>query len=333
MNQQQKYIRLAHILTRLKTGEDMGIPELQKSIESLEASEGLRIECGVKTLQRDIMDLRKMGCPIVYRRALNHQTYELRDKNWELPSVPLMCGSEIFSVILGSRLADAILPKNEARKITSAADNIIKANTPNFLSAPDLPSINILFPPMSKGVPGVFDKVYEAWRTHKVLNISYQDEKGSSTQRTIEPQLLFFYEMNWYVRGFCYMRNAARTFALIRIESASIIDREFQPQPELYEQISFDTFDGRDKFEQIVIRLTVAGRQFAMAHVLHSKQKITANEDGTFTMTVPEKAKHLAVRWILSQLGEATAVAPAELVDAVHKAAMKIAGMEDKKYE
>ena len=58
--------------------------------------------------------------------------------------------------------------------------------------------------------------------------------------------------------------------------------------------------------------------------MLHSRQVITANEDGSFTMAVPLKAKHLAVQWILSQRGEAVPVAPKELVSNVCDCARNI---------
>ena len=85
----------------------------------------------------------------------------------------------------------------------------------------------------------------------------------------------------------------------------------------MYESTTFDNFDGRFEYKDIELRLTKAGHQFAVAHVLHSKQEISANADGTYTMTVPAKATHLAVQWILSQRGNATPVAPAELVEDV----------------
>ena len=105
------------------------------------------------------------------------------------------------------------------------------------------------------------------------------------------------------------------------------MQRTFATRPEVYESTTFDNFDGRKKYENIKIHLTKAGRQFAVAHVLHSKQQITDNDDGTYTMTVPEKATHLAVQWILSQAGNATPVAPAELVKDVIDKSKRI--MED----
>lgn len=115
-----------------------------------------------------------------------------------------------------------------------------------------------------------------------------------------------------------------RTFAVSRIVTARIENGTFTPRPEFYEEVDFDNFDERDPYGNIVIRLTRAGRQFAVATVLHSRQKIVDNRDGTFTMTVPQKAKHLAVQWILAQRGEAVPVAPAELVDDVIAAGRKI---------
>ena len=87
---------------------------------------------------------------------------------------------------------------------------------------------------------------------------------------------------------------------------------------------TFDTFDGRKVYENIAIRLTKAGRQFALAHVLHSKQKFTKDDGDTYTMNTPPTTKHLVVEWILSQRGNAVPLSPAELVEDVRTASLKI---------
>ena len=317
MQQDQKYFRLAHIVARLKTGENMGLPELQKSLQSLEKSEGIRLECGIATIQRDVRDLKRMGCPIVYHRSPTRQSYELKDKSWELHSAPLMGGDEMLTVVLGAQFGMAFLPKAEAAKVSAVAQGIFRTNSENFLKTVDMNSMKLLMPPMSREAEATFSVLFEAWKQRRMASIKYGDEGGQVTERTIEPQALLFHNMAWYICAFCHLRNGKRTFAVTRILSVTVLDRTFENRPELYSNLTFDTFDDRSLLKDIAIRLTPQGRQFALTHVLHSQQRITAGEAGTFTLTVPSKAKHLAVEWILAQWGNAKALAPAELVEEV----------------
>lgn len=326
MQQQQKYIRMAHIVSRLKTGENMGLPELQKSLQALEKTENMRLECGIATIQRDISELKRMGCPIVYHRSSARQSYELQDKTWELHSAPLMGADEMMTVVLGAQFGTVLLPKAEAARIGAVSGAIFKANTENFLKSVDMTSMKILMPPLSKDAEAVFSVLYDAWKQRRMVSVKYCDEKGEVTERVLEPQALVFHDMSWYVKAYCHLRNDGRTFAVTRIQSIAILDRTFENRPEFYRSLDFDSFDQRKPYEDIVIRLNAAGRQYAITHILHSCQKIVPEANGSFTMTVPAKAKHLAVEWILSQRGNATPVAPQELKDDVREACQKIMG-------
>lgn len=322
MRQSVSYARKAHILTLLKSGKAVSVPFILESLANVSLQDGTKLECVSKTVIRDIKELKDMGCPIFWKRSLD--SYELKDMSWDMPATPLLGCDEILAVAVGTQFGSACLPKEVGKHVHMVGTAIFDANTDQFYHGADLSALKILVSPLAPESEKIFSAVYEAWSTRHLLTIDYANEQGEPTKRTIEPQALLFHEMAWYIRAYCYLRSAQRTFAVSRVEKATIEEGTFSPRPDLYESITFDTFDERDPYKDIIIRLTKAGRQFALAHVLHSKQKIARNEDGTFTMTAPQKAKNLAVQWILAQRGEATPVAPAELVDDVIAAGRKI---------
>ena len=324
MNQEQRYLRLAHILVRLKSGENMGIPELQKSLQSLERTEAIRLECGIATIQRDVRDLKAMGCPIVYHRSKARQSYELKDKTWELRSEPLLGGDEMTAVVLGAQCAEALLPREAAARVCDAAKGIFKVNTPSFLAGVDRTSLRLLMPPLPRETEAVFTLLFDAWKRRRLASIKYRDEGGCDTERVIEPQALLLHRITWYVRAFCHLRSAPRTFAVTRVISVAVLDRTFDDRPELYRDIDFDNFDCREQYRDVSIGLNAAGRQYALTHILHSGQKFKSEGDGRFMMTLPSAAKHLIVEWILAQRGNATPLAPVELVEDVRKACKDI---------
>lgn len=325
MNQSASYARKAHILTLLKSGRPVSVPSIKESLEKITLQDGTSLACVDKTIIRDISDLKAMGCPISWRRSLD--SYELEDKSWDLPATPLLGRDEILAIAVGEQFGEAALPKKVGKQVCVIARKIFEANTEQFYHGADLSALKILLPPVPPETEKVFSIVYDAWATRHLLSISYADERGAQSDRTIEPQALFFYGTSWYIRAYCYLRGKPRTFTVSRIEKATIQDGTFTPRPDLYENASFDDFgifDENKVYRDVVIRLTQAGRQSAVAHVLHSKQTIVDNGDGTFTITAPKKAKSLVVQWILAQRGEATPVAPAELVKEVLDAGKKI---------
>ena len=324
MHQEQRFVRMAHILSRLKTGEDMRIIDLQESLRGLEASEGIRLECGEKSVLRDIKELKGMGCPIVYHRSPTRQSYELLDKSWELHAAPILGGDEMTAVSLGEQFAVSFLPKSVASRVRDAAKGIREANSESFLRFPDLSSLKILTPPLSGETEEIFSTLFEAWRLRRMVTIRYRDEAGKVSERTIEPQAFLFQNMTWYVRAFCHLRMEPRTFALARLLSVRTLDVPFAPRPELYKDITSDTFDSRDAYRNIEIHLDAEGQQYATTHVLHARRRLASHPDGTFTMTVPEKTKRIVVEWILAQRGHATPLAPAELVADVKVACKQI---------
>ncbi len=315
MHQTPAYARMAHIIAMLKSGRKASIQAILDSLVAIKMDDGTTLGCVSKTVIRDIAELKAMGCPLRFNRKLD--TYELLDKSWELSSVPLLGGSEMLAVAVGTQFASACLPKEVATQVARVGQAIFEANTDDFDHGVDTTSMKILMPPLAPETEKIFAMVYEGWSQRRLLTICYTDEKGETTERTIEPQALLFHGMGWYICCYCYLRGSQRTFAIARIEAAKLLDVTFQPRPELYEDVTFDTFDGRKVYENISIRLTKAGRQFALAHVLHSKQKFEKADGESFIMTLPAKAKHLAVEWILAQRGEATPIAPRELVEDV----------------
>lgn len=322
MHQTPAYARMAHIIAMLKSGRHASVQAIRDSLAAIRMDDGTSLECVSKTVIRDIAELKARGCPIRFNRKLD--SYELADKSWELSSSPLLSGSEMLAVAVGTQFAAASLPKEIAAQVARVGQAIFKTNTDDFDHGADTTSMKILMPPLAPEIEKIFATVYEGWSQRRLLTIRYSDEKGEVTERTIEPQALLFHEMGWYVRCYCYLRGGQRTFAVARIEAARQLDVTFRPRPELMDDVTFDTFDERDGYRDIAIRLTKKGRQFALTHVLHSRQRIAVNADGSYTMSVPLKAKHLAVQWIVSQRGEAVPVAPKEFVAAVRECAGKI---------
>lgn len=80
-----------------------------------------------------------------------------------------------------------------------------------------------------------FSSIKKAIEQEKVVSFQYYDSKGKHTSRQVEPMKLVFKEYNWYLYGYCLIRNDFRFFRLGRMEELEI--EEMEIKAEVPEQI------------------------------------------------------------------------------------------------
>jgi proteasome accessory factor C len=66
--------------------------------------------------------------------------------------------------------------------------------------------------------------IREAVETGKRIDISYVNSQGVSENRSVDPLRIESVDANWYLRGWCHLREAVRTFRLDRITSIVVTD-------------------------------------------------------------------------------------------------------------
>lgn len=70
----------------------------------------------------------------------------------------------------------------------------------------------------------------------RLVSFDYIDKNGTTTNRIVEPYLLHFSEMSWYLKGFCLHRQGYRTFKLSRIDHFHMDENTFNPRDYSLEQ-------------------------------------------------------------------------------------------------
>lgn len=66
--------------------------------------------------------------------------------------------------------------------------------------------------------------IREAVDAGKRIDISYVNSQGLSENRTVDPLRVESVDADWYLRGWCHLREAVRTFRLDRITSIVVTD-------------------------------------------------------------------------------------------------------------
>lgn len=178
-----------------------------------------------RTIYRDIRALAELGAPVEGSAGVG---YMLRT-GFFLP--PLMFSAdELEALVLGARWVRRQGDPALARAGSSALAKIATA-TPRDLR--DHMAETSLWVPLG-AQPANPDRFVqparEAIRHQHKLRISYSDEHGNGTERTVWPFALAFLEGCRLLAAWCEMRAAIRHFRIDRIQSASATAERY-PQP------------------------------------------------------------------------------------------------------
>lgn len=146
---------------------------------------------------------------------------------------PRLTPSEALSMLASGM---AILSMGEGSPaLESAVDKLIATLAPDADGlAVDISAEPTLVSPLRK-----------AAAEHRVVRITYTSlGSGETTERAIEPWVVFTSLGNWYVTGYCRLAQGERVFRLDRIRDLEPTDEEFEPPAEIPEpQVSYTPSD------------------------------------------------------------------------------------------
>ncbi|MDC3960952.1 helix-turn-helix transcriptional regulator [Polyangium jinanense] len=175
----------------------------------------------IRTLYRDIATLQAQGADIQGEPGLG---YVLRP-GFTLP--PLMFSAdELEALVLGSRW---VAVRGDARLAAAAGNAVAKlrAVLPDDLRANvDTATLTV---PMFRSEPVAIDAsvIRAAIRKEHRLVITYQDQNGESTTRTIWPLLIGFFDKVQVLAAWCELRQDYRAFRVDRIRSVEPKDERY----------------------------------------------------------------------------------------------------------
>ena len=171
------------------------------------------LEVSLRTVYRDVATLINQGAPIEGEAGLGY----VLNSGFFLP--PLMFGEdEVDALILGLRLAaergDSVLERaagNALAKITA----VLPAEMEDVAATSGM----IVGPGTAPATP-YLTIIRQAMRAEQSLRLRYTDKKGASTERTVWPVALGFFEAVEMLAAWCETRRDFRHFRLDRIAAA-----------------------------------------------------------------------------------------------------------------
>jgi predicted DNA-binding transcriptional regulator YafY len=184
-----------------------------------------QLEVTVRSIYRDIAALQAMRVPIAGERGVG---YILRP-GFDLP--PLMFSvEETEAIVLGM----ALIERTGDRDLLKASERVvakIAAAMPEPLRQSMTSRALYAWGGSAPSPEGAeYKLIRTAIRDEEKLSISYRDEAGKRTSRTIWPLALIYYAESAVVVAWCELRQAIRNFRMDRIEGSAPTGEYFRKQ-------------------------------------------------------------------------------------------------------
>jgi predicted DNA-binding transcriptional regulator YafY len=250
------------------------------------------LEVSPATFKRDLEYLRsRMQASIVYDRFLGGYKFEDSStvERIEMPGL-WFSEKEATALVLMQHLLSSLdqggLIGPHIEPLTAIIDGILGQSE---TSAKELRKrIKVVGLGSRKNSIENFSEIGASLLKRNRLDISYYSKgKDELTEREISPQRLIYYRENWYLDGFCHLRNDLRSFAVDGIRKAvlsnakaqEISDKECQ---EHFAQ-SYGIFSGKAT-QRAKLRFTPEHARWVAGEHWHGQQVGSFDKEGYFNL-------------------------------------------------
>jgi predicted DNA-binding transcriptional regulator YafY len=276
-------------------------------------------EVSQRTVYRDIAALSEMGVPIV---ALPGEGYTLME-GYYLPPL-IFTPDEAVALFLGARMlagqAAGSIP-NDAEQALAKIAHALPDHTRQHVE--QLNGIIQFFLPENRfnlDDPRLLT-LQTAILEHRLVHLRYHSQsRDELTVRDIEPHALLYYNGNWYVNGYCRLRQDARGFRLERIEAFTLRDETFQPRP--LKETPAEKFAVRVRIAHDHARWVRERQHYAFQSEESTPQGILM----TYCVDTVDTASEIR-SWLLGWGAAAEVLSPQSLRDDLRREAQKLVEM------
>ncbi|MDW7773733.1 MAG: WYL domain-containing transcriptional regulator [Desulfobulbaceae bacterium] len=288
-------------------------------------------EVSRKTIQRDLDYMRyQLDAPIEY--SSEKRGYYYTEQNFKLPAISIR-ESDLFAIYL----AEKVLEQYEG---TPVYDNLctvfqkIEDSLPDKIvpgSAHDFSRFSFLCSSTTLVDPEVWNTVFSCLRNLNTLEMEYQSRQSlEPISRKLDPYHGIRFDGDWYVVGFCHLREEIRTFSLARIISARKLAERFKIPPDFdFRKLTGSHFGVHWTDNEIYVRILFkpAAAKFIRERHWHASQGIEEQKDGSLILSLTVNHLLELKRWILSWGSGAKVLEPEELAGQIRQECREMAGM------
>jgi predicted DNA-binding transcriptional regulator YafY len=272
------------------------------------------------SVKRDLEYMRsRFNAPIEYDRELNGYRFgrPRTGPRYELPGL-WFNAAEIHALLTTLQLLSGLQPgllDGQVPPVIARLRAILGSGDHSWEEVEK--RIKIFQPERREGKAAHFSVIAAALLKRTRVWIRHYNRKDDrETEREISPQRLVHYRDNWYVDGYCHLRNDLRSFSVDAIRQAVIRDTRAKEvaDTELDEYLGsgYGIFAGRD-VEWATLKFTPEAARWVSAQSWHPKQRARVEKDGSYVLEVPYAEDRELVMEILKYGADVEVLQPASL--------------------
>ena len=320
--QSRQALRLMTFVAEIKKNNYPNAGSFAKLLRKADVDENFACACSTRTIMRDIETLQKdYHAPIDYDAS--RRGYYLKIPDWEF-SVPIMSDDILSMTLLGTKLASDILPEPIKTDVNTAVEKVLTGNKSEFFDEAMIESLLCATGIKAAVDPVIFKKIFDGWRLHQVVAITYNKPNGGESQRKFEPHIIAFYHGIWYAKGYEYRTKEVKSYAIQRITSAAFGIDTFETDKKLLEQTRRNGLFEYPKIDGVRLRCDASIAFYLYEHQKAKKFKIERQDDGSLIVTLKPAFQHDVIRWVLGESGKIEVLEPPELRAKVATAGKRI---------
>ena len=176
-----------------------------------------KFEVSIRTIYRDLDTISAAGIPIYATQGKGGGIFIIQDF---MLNKSLLSEQEKEQILIALQGISAT-EHNQTDELLMKLSGLFQSKVTNW--------IEVDFSEWYKNTPNydVFNLIKNAIFNQYTITFSYFAREGNYSNRTVEPIKLIFKNKDWYLYGFCLLRNDFRFFKLTRIKDLEISSDTF----------------------------------------------------------------------------------------------------------
>ena len=177
-----------------------------------------KFEVSIRTIYRDLDTISAAGIPIYATQGKGGGIFIMQDFVLNKSLLSEQEKEQILMALQGISATEY----NQTDELLIKLGGLFQSKVTNW--------IEVDFSEWYKNTPNynVFNLIKNAIFNQNMITFSYFAQEGNYSNRTVEPIKLIFKNKDWYLYGFCLLRNDFRFFKLTRIKDLEISSDTFR---------------------------------------------------------------------------------------------------------
>lgn len=295
------------------------ITRMLQARRSVTASEYLaELEVSRATFKRDIEYLRsRMGVPILWDPMAEGYRLDSVTKESELPGL-WFTAAEAHALLTMHQLLRQIDPgmlDPHLRPIARRLEALLGSR--GHAASEVRQRIRILHAARRRVSSAHFETLSSALLARRQVRLRHFNRAaGESLERDVSPQRMVYYRDNWYLDGWCHLRDGLRSFSVDAIERVAILQSTAidVPAAEMERELAagYGIFSG-SRVRWAVLRFTAERSRWVAAEEWHPEQRARFDSDGSYLLEVPYSDPRELMMDILKHGADVEVEAPPDL--------------------